>query len=180
MTTDTIETTNGHVKGRAVPPLPTYTFDTGITVGIRKLSPFLRDDIEAHIRASDKREGKAPTPPLAPGVDGVLELNESDPDYLVAVGAYEVAIRPRIQEKLLRIAIKRGVEVEIDYEAVAAYRADMEAEGVKLPDEDDKYFYVTRLCVGSAQDLSDLYDTIFKRAMPTKEAIEAHKATFQA
>lgn len=178
MTTETLETTNGHQQGRAVPPLSTYTFDTGITVGIRKLSPFLRDDIEAQLRKDDRRAGAAPTPPLAPGVEGELEPNESDPDYLAARVSYEAALRPRVQEKLLRIAIKRGVEVDIDQAALSAFRADMTAEGIDLDEADDKLLYVTRLCVGSNEDTQDLYNAIFTRAMPTREAVEAHKATF--
>jgi len=176
--TEVLETTNGHQKGRAVPPLPTYTFDTGITVGIRKLSPFLRDDIEAQLRKDDRRDKTAPTPPLAAGVEGQLESNESDPDYLAARTAYEIALRTRVQEKLLRIAIKRGVEVEIDQAALDAYKADLAADGI-VPDEaDEKVLYVTRLCIGSDADTQDLYNAIFTRAMPTREAVEAHKATF--
>jgi hypothetical protein len=178
MTTETLETINGHQKGRAVPPLPTYTFDTGITVGIRKLSPFLRDDIEAQIRKDDRRDGKVPTPPLAAGVEGVPEPNESDPDYLEARIAYEAALRPRIQERLLRIAITRGVAVAIDRDALDAYQADMHAAGIEVDEADEKVLYITRLCIGSNEDTQDLYNAIFTRAMPTREAVEAHKATF--
>ena len=57
----TVETTNGHLKGRAVPALPQFTFpDSGITVGLRRLSPDTQDRIARELSR------KSPPPP-APG-----------------------------------------------------------------------------------------------------------------
>lgn len=156
----------------------TYTFDTGITVHIRKLSPFLRDDIEAQLRRDDMSSGNAPSPPLAPGMDGAMEPNEADPDYIEARNAYERELLTRINEKLLRVAIKRGVDVEIDHDALNQWREDMADAGITVDETDEKVLYVTRLCFGSHADAQDLYNAIFTRSVPTREAVEAHKATF--
>lgn len=172
--TDVLETpTNGHARGRAVPALVQHTFkDTGITVGIRKLSPLLRDDIDMALR----NEFPEPEPPIVETELG-KEANPADEDYLKRRAEWMVAHMERRSERMLRIAIKRGVEVEVDHEAVAQLRTDMAEQGVDL-DPDDAFVYVTRICIGSSDDLQELYDALTKRSMPTREAVEAHKATF--
>ena len=167
------ESTNGHTNGRAVPALMTHTFaDTGMTVGIRKLSPLLRDDIDIALR----REFPEPAPPV---VDTELgpEVNAADETYLKRRAEWMVAHVERRSERMLRVAIKRGIEVEVDADAVAALRADMAEQGVTL-DDDDKFVYVSRICIGSTEDLQELYDALTRRSMPTRQAVEAHKATF--
>lgn len=167
-------TENGQVRGRAVPVLHQHTIaDTGIAVNIRKISPMLRDDVEQAVR-------KKFPPPAVPITETELgkEENPADPDHQKALAAWTAEHIGRVGDELLRLAIQRGIEVEIDHGAVAALRDDMAALGVDL-DPDDKYVYVTRICVGSQDDLKELSAAIFARSMPTREAVEGHKATFR-
>jgi hypothetical protein len=168
---------------RSVPPLLVHVFqDTGREVQIRKLSPFIRDDVAASIRKKDKAENNYPMPPMAAGVEGKLEPNDSDPDYNVAKQQYERRLPGRIQEQLLRVSIHRGIEIEFTEEIkndISLFKAQMAANGVEInPEVDDKELYVTRICIGSNDDLQELHDALFKRSLPTREAIEAEKATF--
>jgi hypothetical protein len=170
---------------RQVPPLETHTFkDTGWTVQIRKLSPFLKDDIESGLRSMDRKSEKMPKPPMVPGVEGKLEPNESDPDYMTALGRYNFELRGRVNEALLRAAIRRGIVLDtigedIVAEEIARFKTELEADGIISPDEDPKYFFVTRICIGSDEDTREMYDALFKRSQPSREEIEDQKAMFR-
>lgn len=166
---------------RRPPDARPFTFpDTGITVQIRKFSPLLRDDLDAALR----REYPPPDPPLntVPGGfgDGATkqEPNESDPDWIKAVAKWHVAHYERLGERLFRIAVKRYIDCEVDLDAVKRLRDDFKELGVDL-DPDDKYIYVTRICIGTLQDRDDLSTALFKRTAELGEAVDAHKATFR-
>lgn len=169
--------TNGHQKGRAVPPLPEFVFkDTGRVVSLRKISPMLRDDIDMAMR----REFPPPEPPVIEvdyGDRKVKEPNDADPDYDRLLRRWRIEHAERVSEQLLRVAIKRAVECEVDHEAVDQLRRDMAEIGITL-DPDDKYVYVSRICIGTPEDLAELAAAIFRRSMPTPEAVEGHKAMF--
>lgn len=170
---------------RQVPPLLTHTFkDTGWTVQIRKLSPFMKDDIEAGLRAADRREGKAPIAPLVPGVEGKLEPNESDPDYVTELNRYRFELRGRVNEALLRAAVRRGIVLDnLDPATITAelneFRQQLAEDGIELAAEDEKYLFVTRICIGSDEDTREMYDALFKRSTPSREDIEDQKAMFR-
>jgi len=168
--------------GHRVPQLMEHTFQgTGITVQIRKLSPFIQDDVKVSIRKKDKAAGKYPEPPMVPGVEGKLEPNESDPDYLNALAKYNREAKDRINAELMRVAIRRGIELDVgeDIKAqIEELRIQLEVDGIEIEETDPKIIYITRICIGSDEDTSDLYDALFRRSIPTKEAVEAHKATF--
>lgn len=166
--------TNGTQRGRAVPALHQHTIaDTGITVGIRKVSPMIKDDLDIVLR----REFPEPRPPVIETELG-KEENAADPDYQKALNRWTIEHMERLSERLLRVAIQRAIEVEVDHEAVDELRHQMRAVGVEL-DPDDKYVYVSRICCGTWDDLNELSNAVFRRSMPTVEAVEAHKATFQ-
>ncbi len=170
---------------RQVPPLMDHTFqDTGWTVKIRKLSPFMKDDIEAALRSADRKPGHMPHPPMVAGVEGKPEPNESDPDYINDYNRYRFDLRGRVNEALLRAAIRRGIDLDgtdpatVDAE-IKRFRDEMAADGLELPDEDTKYFFVTRICIGSDEDTREMYDALFKRSTPSREEIEDQKAMFR-
>lgn len=104
--------------------------------------------------------------------------NVADPAYRAAVLEWQTAHWSRVAEALLRLAVARYIEVDVDQEAVAQLRADMAALGVDL-DADDKYVYVTRICIGSRADERDLSDALFTRQEQLREAVDSHKATFR-
>lgn len=168
--------------GHQVPLLITHTFqDTGRTVQIRKLSPFLKDDVSVGLRKRDRRDGKVPIAPMVPGVEGKLEPNEADPDFLEARLKYEYELISRVNIELMRVAIHRGIELEITddiHAEVDELISQLQSYDLELDETDPKVLYITRICVGSDNDTSELYDALFRRSIPTREAVEAHKATF--
>lgn len=168
-------------KGRQVPALEEFTFkDTGITVQLRKVSPLLRDDLDAMLR----RTNPPPSPPLNTVPAGFgdapqkQEPNEADPDYAQALLKWQLEHFNRVGEALFALAVKRYVEVEVDHEAVAQLRADCAAIGIDL-DPDDKLVYVSRICIGTNEDRVDLSNALFKRSSTFREAVDSHKATFR-
>lgn len=168
-------------QGRQVPKLDDFTFpDSGITVQLRKVSPLLRDDVDAAVR----RQHPPPDPPMQVidtgfGDGATPQPNVADPAYRAAVLEWQTAHWGRVAEALMRLAVARYIEVEVDQEAVAQLRADMAALGVEL-DADDKYVYITRICIGSRADERDLSDALFTRQEQLREAVDSHKATFRS
>ena len=168
---------------RAVPPLLNHTFqDTGMTVQLRKLSPFLQDDVTTTLRKADRAAGTYPMPPIVAGVEGKLEANDSDPDYQKAAYKYEVELRPRVQEKLMSLAIVRGIVFEFgepEQAMVKELRQQMSDLGIVTEtDVSDRELYITRICCGSKEDIRELYDAMFKRTVPTSAEVDDQKATF--
>lgn len=170
-------------KGRQVPQLESFTFpDTGISVQLRKVSPLLRDDIDAQLR----RTHPPPSPPVvadkaAAGFGGdktATIVNEADPDYQTALLKWQLTHYQRVGDVMLDLGIKRYVECDVDTDRVAELRADMAALGVEL-DADDKVVYISRICIGTRSDLEDFSKALFQRTATEREAVEAHKATFR-
>lgn len=165
--------------GRRVPQLHQHTIaDTGITVGIRKVSPL----IQADIRAAVDHDHPRPEPPMQrveTGPDTWQSVpNPADPAYLAALGVWQREHNQRISNQLLTYAAERAIDVEVDADAVAELRADMAARGVDLSGRSDKYVYVCYVCIGSSDDLQELSEVVFNRSRPSAEAIAAQKATF--
>lgn len=166
------------MKGRQVPKLDELTFpDSGITIEYRKVSPLLRDDLDAALR----RQYPVPDPPmqqLDTGFgDGSAQPNPLDPQYREQVAMWQIAHYNRLGDKLLRVAIANYVVVEVDTEAVRALRDQMGAIGVEL-DSDEKYVYVSRICIASKTDQDALGAALFTGSTPTRAEVESTKATF--
>lgn len=166
------------MKGRQVPKLDELTFpDSGITVEYRKVSPLLRDDLDAALR----RQYPLPDPPMQAvdtGFgDGKAQANPLDPEYREQVALWQIAHYNRLGDKLLRVAIASYVVVDVDTEAVQALRDQLSAMGVDL-DPDDKYLYVSRICIASKTDQDALGAALFTGSTPTRAEVESTKATF--
>ncbi len=152
-----------------------FTFhDTGKVVKIRKVSPMLAIDIDASI--------PRPAPPTnrvdyGPPKGVVEEPNYNDPGFTEALSARN----RRVGEMIRRAQVLRGVQVDGDawQEEVKQYRAFMaDTTGTPLAEASDLYLYVTRLCAGTNNDLTDLYTAITQRSQPTEEAVAAAKQSF--
>lgn len=152
-------------EGRNVPPVQHLTLSTGITVGIRKVSPFTLAAVQKSV--------PVPTPPLAPGVGGAMEPNESDPDYQAALQAHAVLRGEKITQALLQL----GLEVAIDQAALDAFKADMAALGVAL-EGDDKQLYIRHIAIGTPEDMNAISQAVTRTTMPTEEAVGESLATF--
>jgi hypothetical protein len=157
--------------------LAEFTFkDTGITVQIRKVSPMLAADVAAAM--------PEPLPPeqevdYGEPVGKVMERNYGDPKYVVTLAEH----RHRLYDTLQRAIILRSV-VATDgkwKDDVNEYRQFLLSQtGKEIDEKDDLVVYVTRICVGSQEDLNDLMAAITRRSQPTEEAVAAAKADFRS
>jgi hypothetical protein len=185
----TTDTTNGrhHPQGRAAPKLPAFTFpDSGITVGLRRFAPDTQDTIMREVM----RQNPAPPIPLVEGVekeDGTCEMEENpaDPDYQRARSAYMQRITLQVNAKMTELALRR-IEVEVDQEAVDAFKADMVAIGAPLPDTlendtplDDRAIYIRHICISSVYDLTAMMAYFQRRSLPTEEAVQEFLDSFR-
>lgn len=170
-------------KGREVPPIE-FTFpDVDVTVQIRRISPLLRDDIDSQLRV----ESPPPEVPIKKRnygteeePDYIEEPDPFDPIYKEAVRKWSITHGNDLGTRLLRIAVMRGVVLELDEnqkQEVQQLREDMREVGIEL-DPDDKFVYITRICVSTNDTLRSLHDAIFTASRPDREVIEAMKATF--
>jgi hypothetical protein len=153
--------------------LTSFVFkDTGVTVPIRKVSPYLVMDLQ--------RAFPPPEPPLneVDYGDGkkVMEPNEASPAYQRELVKYNTAL----QERLQILLIKRGVAIELSdaqKAEVVELREFMKNELQIDLDPDDKVVYITRIAMGTDGDLTDLINAIMRRSQPTEEAVsEATKS----
>ena len=153
-----------------------YTFkDTGRTVMIRKISPYLINEL--------RKVYPPPEPPMQEvDYDGekIVEPNPAHPDYPKMMADYNTMI----EQKMRRLIIKRGVvvnftpEIEQEIEELREFWAS-ETEGHQIEETDDAVFYVTYLCFGSDTDTEELIDAIMRRSQPTREDVELTKAAFR-
>lgn len=148
-----------------------FTFSTGKTVGIRRVSPLLAYAL--------RRQFPPPKPPMqevehAAG-GGRQEPNPSHPDHLEALAAHQELVNHKTQD----LMIEGGVEVEVDQEALAQARALMEMSGAVLPTEiSEKVAYIKYCLVGSAEDIAGIIRAVQGISQPTEEAVANHTATF--
>jgi hypothetical protein len=169
-------------KGRTVPPLPTFTFkDSGITVKIRKLSPFMGDLIGRSLR----KERAAPEPPInmVQYGDGkpTPEPNAGDPAYLQALGEYEAWVAGEAGKRMMNLVIESAIVVDdVDTDEVARVRATMKKIGAPIEDEmTDREVYIRFVCVGTPDDLEDLMTAATRRSQPTEAVIAENVTAFR-
>lgn len=150
--------------------------DTGISIQIRKVSPLLAVDIDESI--------PRPTPPLnkvdyGDGRGEVMEPNLSDPSYNKALEKRQTEVGLAvIRATILRSVIVNGEEWK---EEVKEYRKFIQdTTGAPLAEENDLYIYITRICVGTQDDLNDLVVAITSRSQPTPEEIAKAKDSFRS
>jgi hypothetical protein len=149
-------------------------------VGLRRLAPDTQDQITRALM----RDNPAPPVPVVEGIeltDGTFEMepNPADPDYQVALSAYLRRINEEVSTKMFELAMRR-IEVEVDQEAVNAYKADMAAIGIDLdPELDDKTIYIRCICISSTIDLAAMLAYLTRRSMPTEVAVQEYLDSFQ-
>lgn len=154
--------------------MPYVVKDTGITLMIKKVSPFLAAEI--------RRAFPEPRPP-AQEVDygdgrKVMEENPAHPDHLQALRKYN----EEFELKMRKLIIQRGVAVEVTDEIkreVSELREYMKTEqGIDLP-ADDKMVYVCNIAIGTEEDVADLINAITKRSHPTEAEVALQAQSFR-
>lgn len=155
--------------GRIPPPLEELTLSSGVTVQIRKVSPFSLDAV--------RKLYPRPQPPLVENDygDGVKrrEPNPADPGYLQALEDHKALLATKITEAMLHL----GIKADIDPGAVTAFREEIGALGVAL-DESDRMVYIRHILIQTEDDLQRLAEAITRKTMPTEEAVQEHLETF--
>lgn len=156
-------------KGRTPPPLQQLTLSSGITVGIRKVSPFTQDAIRARY--------KPPRPPMVESDYGdgkkISEPNPADPAYLQSLQEHQLFMAEKFTEAMFAL----GLEIVVDTGAVTAFRAQMAALDIDMP-EDDRQVYIRHLAIRTDDDISLVSNAILRKNTPTEDAIQERLATF--
>lgn len=188
-------------RGRAVPALPSYTFqDTGITVQIRKMSPLTMQRIADTIIAEAKalpagHEHKYPEPPVqmiaVGGGEPKAEPNPTDPDYQRALQRWGEWAGGEQTRRMLRIAAAEYIvwpDIDLVRFEAARIRRMFAREGATLPpipdtytsDEQDAIVFLEHGCFGSDQDLTEFAQYLMTRGQPQEAQIAAATAAFRA
>lgn len=169
-----------------------FTFGSGVTVGVRPVSPLLRDRVEAAVRAARPK----PEPPTVPVVwaDGseIQEDNITDPDYQDRLAAYENEVQRETQKHLTNLIILAALDIDpavvadelAQLDAIAALvgappAVDLNIQGEPYPEaEAKKLRFVREVAISSIQDWSRLSRLLYRNAVD-EEAIAAAASTFQ-
>lgn len=149
--------------------------DTGIEVGIRRISPLLIVELRKSI--------KEPEPPMQEVDFGdgkkVLEPNLASPEYEKDKERYD----SEFEEKMKRLVFSRGVVLNMDEERLAELRElrefwknEYNLELTSLGS--DKLDYISYIAVGTGDDLNELFNAIMKRSQATDREIENARKSF--
>ncbi len=174
-------------KGRAAPPLPSFTFPgSGITVQIRRLGPFTLDAINQKVR-EERRPPKPPRTMVNYGTEekpeSKIEENQADPDYKQALADYEVEVQDASGRKIIDTIIEHAVIVEVDDDEVSNMRAFLLDLGMSQEEVDrtsDHSIYIKHVCIKTGEDLTELQRFVIGESMPTEERVQAHEDAFRS
>ena len=131
----------------------TYTTSTGAVLTYRRLPIDTADMIRSAVMIELSPD--RPTPPeqvveTASGPQTVV--NETHPDHIEAVVAWDARVARETGLRLARLATDYGLEpTPIDHDAVDAYRAAMAAVGVTINERDSEIFFWRLVCPDSGE-----------------------------
>jgi hypothetical protein len=175
--------TNGHAKGRVVPPLPEHTFQgSGITVRFRRIGPMAQQRLAQQIMLDDPE----PVPPMVKTELGE-EPNPADPAHDRALKAWQARTFVKLNQQLLVLA---ALECEVtigdaEKEEIARRQRYLKAVGMPwepnadLDDrENERVFYILYIACAESDDLSEFGQVVMKRSLPTEAAVAQHIETF--
>lgn len=181
-------------KGRSTPPLPTFTFASGIEVEVRRVGLMTQQAILTAINEEWTAKGDGePQPPLQrvnygdeEQPDYKDEPNAADPAYKARLEAWNARFTLEFNDRLLRVAALEA-EFEIDAAALKRKRRALKMVGARLAaddatletDEQDKLDYFFHVIAEDQADLQGFYGVLLRRSQPTEEAVQRHAAAFQ-
>ena len=135
MTTDVLEHTNGvaplqRQRGRAVPALPTFTFATGYTIGVRPVGILTQQQIMRAINEEWEAAGDGePQPPVVETPLG-KEANRADPDYEREREVWKKRFNLEFNNRLLRYAALEA-EFPVDPNELTRRRRRLASVGIQ-------------------------------------------------
>lgn len=162
---------NNGLKGRSVPPLPTFTFSTGITVSLRRVSPFLLHAVQ--------QQFPAPKPPVIDVEygDGKTrhEANEADPDYQDKLAEHQAMLNDKLNDLML----EGGIVVDFDANELEEAKRVVATIGAAFPEEaSDKLAYIKYVCIGNGDDITNVIRAIQGQSFPTEANVQQYVETF--
>lgn len=155
--------------------LTPFTFkDTGKTVKIKKVSPLLIMQL-----TKDFPEPEPPVQEVDYG-DGEIkhEPNPAHPDYERALQKHRYEFEQRMREMM----IDRGVVLDLSEDEkneIKELRDYWQTQYEKPLAGNDKYIYLSFICIGTDGDMDDLVNAISRRSHPSNGAVEAARKSFQ-
>lgn len=153
---------------RNPPEKPTFTFRSGVTVTLERVGPLFALPI--------RKAFPPPTPPLAPGVGGLLEPNPSDPDYERDLAAYQQELGTRVQMAMLDAGI--ADDLEVDAAAVARVRRMAAKHGGAIEETDDRLVYIMYCLLSDTDDVARFNAALATYGHVTEEDVAAAAAMF--
>lgn len=152
---------------RTPPEKPTYTFSNGVTVTLERVGPLFALPIQ--------KANPPPDPPMAPGVGGLMEPNDADPDYHKALEAYHTRLGTLIQMAMFDAGISD--DLEIDTKAVARLRRIAKEHGGEIV-ESDRMAYITYCLLSDTNDIAGFNAALATYGHVAEEDIRAAGAMF--
>lgn len=154
--------------------IATHTFSTGYVVGVRRVSPFLEQQV--------RRALPAPQPPVVAVEypDGaVQEPNPDDPDYAQAVEDHET----EIYERVAWLTLLRGTIIPASeyLRGLRALKRDFDLVGVPWPgpETDKRRMWLEMIAAGDASELRSLIHAIRNASIVAEEAVQEWIAVFR-
>lgn len=185
---DLLKSAGTKQKGRAAPPLPTFTFEgSGITVKVRRFSPFTLDAIGRRTRTISPPP-KPPQKVVNYGTEDEpnfkTEDNLADPEYKEQLAKYEQEVNEAGGRQVIDTIINHAVVVDdIDLDEVEAMRSFLVDIGVPQDEVDamtDHSIYVKHVCIKTPDDLARLQRFVIGQSMPTDELVRSHEDSFRS
>lgn len=175
-------TMNGsHIRGRAVPELPTFVTSAGYTLHIRKLGPDRLPLIrQAAIRELYDTCPAEPTERVQTGPDEWRDIpNPNQKDYLIAKAAWDDTVATLAGQKVMILLAEYVIADQEDPQAVADYKTLMAKIGIPIPDtETDREVWLWRMVATTQDDIRGLISLATSISIPSQEAIQAQKDSF--
>lgn len=148
--------------------------DSGVTLKIDRVPPFLLSDIRAEVLARIPKP-KPPVFDVLLGADGIKtkEENKADPDYQIELQQYRIAQGRAFIEALVEVS----TSCEVDTERVKRIRA-WAGDNNALP-KSDVVLYVTRVALETAADVEFFKNAVQGLSQPTEKGIEQSLNNFR-
>lgn len=168
------------LRGRAAPDYPSVTLPSGHTLQVRRLAAGTFAQIRA--AAAQSLMADRPEPPtqyleVAPGEWRDVP-NPGHEDYVQALRAWNSQVSSAAGANILKLLESYAVLTSTDDDAVAAYRAAMEALGITV-EESDRQIYCWMIAAPTQADQVALMNFIIGQSEPQPEAIQAQKDAFR-
>jgi hypothetical protein len=168
------------LRGRTSPAHPAITLSSGYTITVRRMAAGTMAQLRQ--QAIKELDSERPTPPVqrvevGPGEWRDVERS-NDPDHLAALSVWEARVNQSTAMKWLRVVQSYAVLTPTDDEAVGAYREAMAAAGAELAD-DDREIFLWSIAAPTSDDVQALTGFILGISEPSREAVQAHAASFR-